>query len=118
MPILRILQKLETPHDTGKTVPLIWVKGNSGCEGNTMADKYEKQVITTGEEITTTTISALKIRSKQKMTKRWKRQWEGSQTRKGRQYSLVQPLLQGRPWFGEMEGTRRICHHNMTTFWT
>ena len=100
-PILWILQKLEILHETGKTDSLIWVKGSSGCEGNTMTDKYAKQA-----EISTTTISDLKVRSKQKMTKRWKRQWDDSQMRRGRKYSLVQPLLQGRPRFGEMEGTR------------
>ena len=100
---LSTLQKLQTPHAKGKSVSLIWVKGYSGCEGNTIADKYAKQAITAGKEITT--ISDPKIQSKQQMTKRWKRQWKDSQTRRGRQYSLVQPLLQGRPWIGEMERT-------------
>ena len=70
LPTHRIPEKLETIKETGQTVSLIWVKGHSECEGNTMADKYAKQAITEGEEISTTTISDLKIRSKPKMTKR------------------------------------------------
>ena len=53
--------KLETPHAEGESASLIWVKGHSGCEWNTIGDKYAKQATTTGEDMTTTRIPDLKI---------------------------------------------------------
>ena len=73
----------------------------------------------TGDNGRRRNIHYLKIRSKQKSLKDGN-EWKDSLTIRGRQYSLVQPLLQGRPWFGEMEGIRdeyitiirlRFCHN-------
>ena len=52
---LRILQKLETLHAKAELASLIWVKGHFGCEGS----------IITNKDVTTTTISDLKIQYKQ-----------------------------------------------------
>ena len=115
LPKLRILRKLETLRETGKIDSLIWVKGHFGCEGNTMADKYAKKAIINNNRKRTYHYLniGLKIWSKQKMIKTWKQQWTDRQTRKGRHYSLVQPVLQGPgPWFGEMEGTRDLHYIN------